>query len=331
MKTTPRNLAYADSDKEAPVRSLAKGFSDRFSLESSGTSDTHRQTRSTNKIQKTPSKNKEPTHLRRSRRLEDRSTTKEKPRKERSKSRGKRSRRQEISSDSGTEEGLEDAYEDLNSPYKRPKPTLLPENPLAVGSAEMVRPSQGDKGYVRPAWSGVPEKARNRGGPREARSNMGVYTSYPRKDTFTPLIKTLKEILAMESVSFPEPPPLIGTLKKQHVNKFCDYHRDRGHKTNDCYQLKKQIEEATTSRKLAHLVRTSAGIINGIGTRDGTVLRTRMRSLGVVGSTIHSMIKFPTDQGVVTMETSKETMRECKHLERVQGLWKEVQWRQHEE
>ncbi|GKA73355.1 hypothetical protein Tco_0779657 [Tanacetum coccineum] len=244
---------------------------------------------------------------------------------------------EDVSSDFEHEEGLEDAYEDLNSPYKRPKPTLFthritrfkyhrrskllrnirvyegnkdPEDHLAfmhghghpelakklndkipktvdkmfervkafirgevaAGSAEMVRPSQGDKGYVRLAWSGVPEKSRNRGDPREARRNMGVYTSYPRKDTFTPLIKTLKEILAMESVSFPEPLPLIGTLEKEHVNKFCDYHGDRGHKPNDCYQLKKQIEEAATSRKLAHLVRTSAGIINGIRTKDGTVL-----------------------------------------------------------
>ncbi|GJW18256.1 reverse transcriptase domain-containing protein [Tanacetum coccineum] len=45
--------------------------------------------------------------------------------------------------------------------------------------------------------------------------------------------------------------------------------------------------------------------------------RTRMRSLGAVGSTIHSMIKFPTNQGVVTMETSREALRECKHLEMV--------------
>nr|GFD52732.1 hypothetical protein [Tanacetum cinerariifolium] len=39
---------------------------------------------------------------------------------------------------------------------------------VAAGSVEMVRPSQGDKGYVRLAWSRVPKKARNRGGPREA-------------------------------------------------------------------------------------------------------------------------------------------------------------------
>ncbi|GJY28476.1 hypothetical protein Tco_0404243 [Tanacetum coccineum] len=87
-KATPRRLAYADSDKEA----LAS--------------------------QRIASKNKEPVHLRRSRRLEDWSITKEKTRRERSKSRGKR-----FGHEIQIEEGSKDTYEDLNSPYKRPKPT----------------------------------------------------------------------------------------------------------------------------------------------------------------------------------------------------------------
>ncbi|GKB93511.1 reverse transcriptase domain-containing protein [Tanacetum coccineum] len=95
MKATPRKLAYVDSDKEA----LA------------------------GKSQRTPSKNKEPTHLRRSRRLEDRSITKEKARRERSKPKGKWSGRQETSSDSEREKGSEETCKDMNSPYKRPKPT----------------------------------------------------------------------------------------------------------------------------------------------------------------------------------------------------------------
>ncbi|GJU48304.1 hypothetical protein Tco_0612387 [Tanacetum coccineum] len=110
---TPRRLAYADSDKEAPARSLARGFSDRFSLESSGTFDTYEQTRSASKSQRTPSKSKEPTHLRRSRRLKDQSTTKEKARRIRSKPRGKRFGHQETSSDSEYGEGSEDRYEDI--------------------------------------------------------------------------------------------------------------------------------------------------------------------------------------------------------------------------
>ncbi|GJQ99238.1 hypothetical protein Tco_0522223 [Tanacetum coccineum] len=112
------------------------------------------------------------------------------------------------------------------------------------------------RAFIRGEVAARPERrAKNRGGPREERRNMGVYTPYPRKDTFTPLTKTPKEILAMESISFPEPPPLIETPKNQNLNKFCDYHRDRGHNTNDCNQLKKQIEEVVASRKLAHLVK----------------------------------------------------------------------------
>ncbi|GJT93931.1 hypothetical protein Tco_1082776 [Tanacetum coccineum] len=260
MKATPRKLAYADSNKEAPARSLARGFYDRFSLESSGTSDTHRQTHSASKSQRTPSKNKEPTHLRRSRRLEDRSITKEKARRERSKSRRKSldTKRQAQTPNMRKNEGLEafmDRFKSESSHIKGVPPVLrisafmhghghpelakklndkIPKmvdkmfkrvrafirGEVVTVLVEMVRPSQGDKGYVRPAWTVGLEKARNRGSPREAQRNMGVYAPYPLKDTFTPLTKTPKEILAMESVSFPEPPPLIGTLKKQNLNNF---------------------------------------------------------------------------------------------------------------
>ncbi|GJZ68560.1 reverse transcriptase domain-containing protein [Tanacetum coccineum] len=289
---------------------------------------------------------REPAHLRRSRRLEDRSITKEKTRRERSKSRGKRSGRQERSSDSEYEEGSEGTCEELNSPYKRPKLTpytqritrfkyhrraKLPRNirvyegnkdlkdqlgiiltaaeqeewPMPVccqmfcqtlggaarnwfddldpksvdsfeelsqkildefsqqkryakdpieiygikrrkneaqqqntqdggrvervrafikgevvaGLAEMVRPSQWDKGNVRLAWSGGPEKARNRVGPKETRRNMGIYTPYPRKDTFTLLIKTPKEILAMEKRQRPQHQRLL--LVKKADRRSC--------------------------------------------------------------------------------------------------------------
>ncbi|GKD29399.1 hypothetical protein Tco_1240177 [Tanacetum coccineum] len=277
-KGTPRRLAYADSDKEASAGSLARSFSDRFSLESFGMSDTHSQTHSTGKSQRNPSKNKEPSHRRRSRRLKDQSRTKEKV--GRSKSRGKRSGHQEKSSDSEYEKCSKDTYEDLNSPYKIPEPApftqritrfkyhrraKLPRNirvyegnkdledhlSIFLAAAEKNFHNKRDmpktlqrftasregqkkeKGNVRSAWSGESEKARNRGGPRETRRNMGIYTPYAREDPFTLLTKTLKEILAMESVSFPKPPPLIGTPEKQNLNEFCDYHRDRGHNTND--------------------------------------------------------------------------------------------------
>ncbi|GKD18253.1 hypothetical protein Tco_1207411 [Tanacetum coccineum] len=42
--------------------------------------------------------------------------------------------------------------------------------------------------------------------------------------------------------------------------------------------------------------------------------RTRMKSLGAVGSMIHSMMKFPTATGVATLTTRKEALRECKQI-----------------
>nr|GEU28990.1 reverse transcriptase domain-containing protein [Tanacetum cinerariifolium] len=45
---------------------------------------------------------------------------------------------------------------------------------------------------------------------------------------FTPLTRTLKEILAMDIVNFPPPPLMVGTPEKRKMKNFCDYHQDRG-------------------------------------------------------------------------------------------------------
>nr|GEU97663.1 reverse transcriptase domain-containing protein [Tanacetum cinerariifolium] len=49
------------------------------------------------------------------------------------------------------------------------------------------------------------------------------------------------------------------------------------------------------------------------------LVRTRMRSLGAVASTIHSMIKFPTANEIATMVTNRETLWECRKIEEAQG------------
>nr|GFA33808.1 reverse transcriptase domain-containing protein [Tanacetum cinerariifolium] len=64
---------------------------------------------------------------------------------------------------------------------------------------------------------------------------------------------TPKEILAAEASKFQPPPPMVTPVEKRSSNKFCDFHNNKGHSTNECMQLKKQIEElrqmvpATTS------------------------------------------------------------------------------------
>ncbi|GJV67645.1 reverse transcriptase domain-containing protein [Tanacetum coccineum] len=235
-----------------------------------------------------------------------------------------------------------------------------------------------------------------------------------------------KEIIAMDNMNFPPPPSMVGNPEKRNMNKFCDYLQDRGHNMNDCFHLKKQIEEAVASGRLDHLVKDirqggqkgkgsakgkekvinmvrSQGyrkrpyervehwmdnaitfpsvpryqlmncpvvveaMIKGFRVRrihvDGgfsgevsypmevidlevtmgecgrtrTVImefavvnspspynallgRTGMRSLGAVASTIHSMMKFPTSNGIATISTTRETLRECRQIEEPQDL-----------
>ncbi|GKD23780.1 hypothetical protein Tco_1225483 [Tanacetum coccineum] len=190
----------------------------------------------------------------------------------------------------------------------------------------------------------------------------------------------------MDNVNFPPPPPMVGTPEKRNMNKFCDYHQDRGHNTNDCYHLKKQIEEEVASGRLAHLVKDirqgsqkSKGsanriekVINMASGSEGYMLmvvalqrlctsivseilairrevtmgecgktrtvimefvvvkgpslynallgRTRIRSLGAVASTIHSMIKFLTSNEIATIATTRETLRECRKIKEAQAL-----------
>ncbi|GJU23351.1 hypothetical protein Tco_1156693 [Tanacetum coccineum] len=427
IKATPKRFAYADSDKKAPAKSLAK--------------------------------NKDPAHLRRSRRLEDRSITKEKARRERSNPRGKCFGHQETSSDFEHEEGSEDAYEGLNSPYKRPKPTpftqiithfkyhrraKLPRN---------IRVYEGNKDLEDHLVSQkfleeFSQQKRYDKDPTEIhgikrRQNEGLQAFMDRFKSKSSHIKGVPLVLRISDFMHGHGHPELAKkfndkipktvdemfervkafIRGEVVAGFCDYHGDRGHNTNDCYQLKEKIEEVVASGKLAHQVkdirqnnqqsgsqgRNNVKVINmireggnrkrpfeeersdltdeltflaihrnqltdeaiilegvikgetyhplgiidlrvtiGKAGRNKTVLmefviikrrspynviigRTGMRSLEAVGSTIHSMIKFLTNQGIVTMETSIEALWECRHLERVQGSWKEVQWRQHEE
>ncbi|GKA46916.1 reverse transcriptase domain-containing protein [Tanacetum coccineum] len=75
------------------------------------------------------------------------------------------------------------------------------------------------------------------------------------QDRFTPLTKTPKEILAMNTVKFKAPPPMTGPAEIRNKNKFCEFHGDKGHNTCECIHLRRQIEEAVKSGQLSHLVK----------------------------------------------------------------------------
>ncbi|GJW01094.1 reverse transcriptase domain-containing protein [Tanacetum coccineum] len=70
------------------------------------------------------------------------------------------------------------------------------------------------------------------------------------------LTKCPKEILATETqLHLPPPRPVANPLRTGDPDKYCDYHQDKGHHTNDCIQLRKQLEIALESGKLNHLMK----------------------------------------------------------------------------
>ncbi|GJV10560.1 reverse transcriptase domain-containing protein [Tanacetum coccineum] len=48
---------------------------------------------------------------------------------------------------------------------------------------------------------------------------------------------------------------MVTPAEKRSSNKFCDFHNDKGHNTDECMQLKKQIEELVRAGKLWHLIK----------------------------------------------------------------------------
>nr|GEY01799.1 reverse transcriptase domain-containing protein [Tanacetum cinerariifolium] len=51
------------------------------------------------------------------------------------------------------------------------------------------------------------------------------------------------------------PPPMVTPVEKRNSNKFCDFHNDKGHSTDECMQLKKQTEEFVRAGKLSYLIK----------------------------------------------------------------------------
>ncbi|GJV07424.1 reverse transcriptase domain-containing protein [Tanacetum coccineum] len=81
------------------------------------------------------------------------------------------------------------------------------------------------------------------------------HKSSRRQDRFTPLTKTPKEILAMDTMKFKAPPPMTGPAEIRNKKKICEFHGDKGHITGECIHPRRQIEEAVKSGQLSHLVK----------------------------------------------------------------------------
>ncbi|GJU87455.1 reverse transcriptase domain-containing protein [Tanacetum coccineum] len=76
-----------------------------------------------------------------------------------------------------------------------------------------------------------------------------------KQDRFTLLTKTPKEIMALDKGKFKPPPPMTTPVEKRNASKFCEFHGEVGHTTDECMHLKRQIEEMLKAGKLSHLIK----------------------------------------------------------------------------
>ncbi|GJW18270.1 reverse transcriptase domain-containing protein [Tanacetum coccineum] len=76
-----------------------------------------------------------------------------------------------------------------------------------------------------------------------------------RHDKFTLLLKSPREILGLDKGKFKTPPPMTTPIEKRDNNKFCEFHGEVGHNTDECMHLKRQIKELIKAGKLSHVIK----------------------------------------------------------------------------
>nr|GEV52943.1 reverse transcriptase domain-containing protein [Tanacetum cinerariifolium] len=123
------------------------------------------------------------------------------------------------------------------------------------GAPECMRISEFMHGINNPELT----KRSNEHVPRTMEEMMIATTAFIRGEAAAANKKkghmTPKEILTAEANKFQPPPPMVTPVEKRNGNKFCDFHNDKRHSTDECMQLKKQIEELVRAGKLSHLIK----------------------------------------------------------------------------
>ncbi|GJW55825.1 reverse transcriptase domain-containing protein [Tanacetum coccineum] len=117
------------------------------------------------------------------------------------------------------------------------------------------------------ATNGVSNDRRD-GYERSKKSSWDNNKGQKNRDRFSPyrgpshgllpsLSKSPKENLVMEKAarSFEPPPNMFGSKRSRDTSKYCHFHKDYRHETNDCRHLRTQIHEAVNLGQLSHLVK----------------------------------------------------------------------------
>ncbi|GJT23751.1 reverse transcriptase domain-containing protein [Tanacetum coccineum] len=166
----------------------------------------------------------------------------------------------------------------------------------------------------------VPPRAPDRRYDNRRHDHRRLEVNHLRLDSLT---KLPSEILATElQLQLPPCPPTVAPPKKENLDRYCEYHGEKGHYTNDCFHLKKQLEVALESGKLNHLIKDVRQRGNNRGRPAGNN-NGRGRVINMVHRSGKSLKrKSPYKQheewmnGIATLCARTEPVYECRWSDR---------------
>lgn len=96
-----------------------------------------------------------------------------------------------------------------------------------------------------------------RGNNDEGKGKNKKKSRYFKPESYTPLNDTPERIFlaTKESVRYPDPPRLFMEKKAMNNGKFCRFHNQPGHDTNECRHLQGLIEELIRKNQLQQYVK----------------------------------------------------------------------------
>ena len=101
-----------------------------------------------------------------------------------------------------------------------------------------------------------PHPMKARIGEKKDKANRKVGSSSGRSQHYMPLNAPLDQVLIQikDDPSLKWPEKMKGDLNKRNKNKYCHFHRDHGHDTNECFDLKQQIENLIRQGKVRNFL-----------------------------------------------------------------------------
>ncbi|XP_074315494.1 uncharacterized protein LOC141651694 [Silene latifolia] len=192
---------------------------------------------------------------------------------------------------------------------------IIPSAPSVSCTSAMEKsirkqPTSKKEERYRPYGRGV-----NRIDNREENQQLPTLAEYGFTTSVGGILKALREM--GDGVRWPRP-PVEGQSWRKDSKKKCEFHRDIGHNTEDCYTLRREIRRMISHSDLPAVAFNEEDVHDGQEHHDAFIITLSMANFTVrkvlvdtVPSTYHQCVKFPTPWEVETIRGDQEEARGC--------------------